>query len=114
MAKTATTTDQTIISGDEITLATYARVQAANANAPPPTSVSLSAGNNTVTVPSGFTVNVVKVFPPSGSSNTKTYKGVTGDTGFVGTSQVVTLPVTAGGTFVINSTGGEVVDLVYS
>lgn len=114
MAKTAVPTTQVVVSGDAMGSSSFGQTNAANTNCPPPTFAALSAGNNTVTVPSGFTVNQATIFPPPASTNTKVYKGVSGDTGFTGTFQAVQVPVAAGGTFVINSVGSETVQIVYS
>lgn len=86
-----------------------------NPNAPPPSSAVLAAGVNTITVPAGFTVARAMLLPPQGSVNAKTLKGVTGDTGFPGwTGGSMTIPVTAGGSFVILSTGsGESILIGY-
>jgi hypothetical protein len=87
----------------------------ANANAPPPGFATLQAGNNTILVPpSTYTCTLVFLKPPSGSVNVKTVKGVSGDTGLANwTSQPLVIPVTAGGSFVITSTGVESVECVW-
>lgn len=114
MAKTATLSTTVTVTGDAMVAGTFTPTNiAANINAPPPTLQQLSAGNNTVTVPTGFTVNGCMVIPPSGSSNSKTYRGIAGDTGFTGTSQQVLVPLTSMANFVINSTGSETVQLVW-
>jgi hypothetical protein len=87
-----------------------------NPNAPAPAAAQLAVGTNTILVPSGFTVARAMLLPPAGSTNAKTLKGVTGDTGFTGWyGGSMTIPVIAGGTFVIVSTNaGEEVVIAYS
>lgn len=43
--------------------------------------VSLASGNNTIAVPSGFTITAVTIIPPAGNTEFITLKGVNGDTG---------------------------------
>jgi hypothetical protein len=116
MAKTANLSAAVTMQGDALIVSTTFSGSAnvpQNNNAPPPFAQVLAAGNNTVNVPAGFTVNGALVLPPASSTNTKIYKGVAGDTGFTGTFQPVMVPVAAAGSFVINSVGGETVQIVY-
>lgn len=89
----------------------------ANTNAPPPTSWTLTSGNNPFTVPAGFTVGTVILQPPPGSVVTKTLKGVNGDTG-VGaahwTTQTIVIPAAAGDALVINASGAEVLEVIFA
>lgn len=83
--------------------------------------LSLSSGNNTVTVPSGATAAVI--VGPNGtiptpnplSSATLTVKGVGGDTGIVVSSKWPTLLTfdTTPATFVINASGSCTVEIWY-
>ena len=116
MAITANNVQQTTLSGGPTNVALSSGGQAisVNANAPPPQSYTLNPGINTLVVPSGFTINVVQLIP-LGSGNVKTLKGVSGDTGFTGwTNNCITIPVAAGGTFVVVSTGSETLDGFFS
>jgi hypothetical protein len=81
-------------------------------NCPPPGASQLQIGNNTILVPSGFTIQGVWVFAPVGSTNIKIFKGVTGDTGFTSLWGAI-LGVASGGQFVINSAAIEVVSLIW-
>lgn len=86
-----------------------------NANAPPPTSQLLAIGNNTITVPAGYTVNGVWVRSSPSSTNAKTFKGITGDTGFTQVNPIVPVfvPVASGASFVISSPAAEMVEIFY-
>ncbi len=88
-----------------------------NPNAPAPGAADLVAGNVTIQVPpSSFTVQGCLIIPPPGSTNAKTLKGASGDTGFGGgawTAAPAMVPCVAGGTFVIVSAGSEQVLLVW-
>jgi hypothetical protein len=117
MGLQSTLTLQCVISGGAITVATYytqyAQPGGQIPNAAQEGSAQLSAGNNTILVPSGFTVQGVWVFAPTGSTNVKTFKGIAGDTGLSSTWGGV-FGVTAGGSFVIQSTtSGETVTLIW-
>lgn len=116
MAKTTTLALTATVVGDQYnpsaTINGGANVPS-NTNAAAPTVAVLSSGNNTITAPSGVTVNGCLVVPPPSSTNTKIYKGIAGDTGFTGTFQPVLVPVAAAGTFVINAAAGETVVLVF-
>lgn len=83
MAITAVTTTSTVYSGGEVSGAVDLASSSTNTNAVDTGShyVSLSSGANTITVPTGFTVTGVTIFPPSGNTTAMTFKGVTGDTG---------------------------------
>ena len=109
MAKTAQLSVTFNLTGDGFGGAAVAMAPAANTNAPPPGAAQLTAGANTVLVPSGYTVVGCVIFPPAASVNSKTLKGVTGDTGITGWSNSpLIVPATAGGTFVIQNVGGAV------
>ena len=43
--------------------------------------VSLASGNNTITVPAGFTVKAVTIIPPASNTEFITLQGVNGDAG---------------------------------
>lgn len=61
-------------------------VQAASNSASPGQTdlVTLSSGNNTITIPAGgSTPKACTIVPPSGNINTLTLKGVAGDTGIL-------------------------------
>lgn len=90
---------------------------AMNANAPPPNAAQLLANtNNQIMVPGApFTVNFAWIRSPPGSTNLKTVKGISGDTGMTqsaGTTPMC-LPVTAGTPFYIYSPAAETVEIVY-
>ena len=87
-----------------------------NTNAPPPTSLVTTGAFQTVAVPSGYTVSRAQIMAPAGSTNAKTLKGITGDTGLPGwTGGSVTIPVVAGSSFGITSTvSGEALIIAYS
>ena len=86
-----------------------------NTNAPPPQAYTLQAGFNALVIPSGYTVSRVQLMPPSGSTNAKTVKGVTGDTGLAGwTAGSVTLPAVAGSTVGVLSAGIETLTAAFS
>lgn len=73
MAKTAVYTPSVNITGDGLT---YNEANPnTNINAPPPGSMLLSAGANTVNLPTGYTVNGVKIVPPVGNTVTLAYEG---------------------------------------
>jgi hypothetical protein len=86
--------------------------QIAAFTAPEPASLQLIAGDNIVTVPSGFGILGCWVQAPQGSQNPKALKGHAGDAGFASTFGGV-IGCTSGGTFVVTSTGGEEVFLVW-
>jgi hypothetical protein len=115
MAKTAIPTSAVVVTGDGLTL-NQAVSGSTNVAAPPPGTVTLSNGFTAITVPSGFTINGVMIVPPSGSTVTKTLKGITGDTG-VGpstwTSGVAMLPVSSSSVFGIAANAAEVCQLVW-
>tara|TARA_R110000868_G_scaffold395456_1_gene667128 strand:- start:4 stop:357 length:354 start_codon:yes stop_codon:yes gene_type:complete len=81
MATTSNRTISVAFSGDLVSSLAFA----AAANAASPGSVTihtLSAGANTITLPTGgSTVRGATIIPPSGNTQTLTLKGVTGDTG---------------------------------
>lgn len=71
--------------------------------------VALAAGANTITPPTG--TRLVVLVPPTNSVNSKTLKGITGDTGVpLDPAGTTILPFSASpGTFVITSGGTETV-----
>jgi|SRR6185437_2589554 len=83
-----------------------------NTNAPPPTIVQLSSGDNAIAVPSGFTANVAFIRPPSTSSNAKTVKAVSGDSNSgAWTSAPVVYPVSGLSSFYVHSAGSETLEI---
>lgn len=75
--------------------------------------VSLTTGANTLTPPTGATI--VCIVPPVTSTNAKTIKGITGDTGFTMGPAVPFwsgLPA-APVAFVVTSAGSEAVDVYW-
>jgi hypothetical protein len=112
MAKTATAAINVNVLGDGLNLSQ--QFVSSNANAPPPSSVTLSAGNNTIAVPTGFTINGVTIVPPTTSAVAKVLKGVNADTGFqLGASAPAQISLGAVASFVINASSGEIVQLVW-
>jgi hypothetical protein len=108
MAKTATPSITVTVAGDGIANATYSPQNiAANANAAPPSYVSLASGTNTIAVPSIGTPAAVLIIPPPSSAVSKTYRGASGDTGFTGTNQWVVVPVTGMSNIYINAASTE-------
>lgn len=82
MSTTATRTITIGLSGDVV--GTEAFSAAANAASPGGVQapVTLSSGNNTITVPTGGTTpTAVTIIPPVGNTNLITLKGINGDTG---------------------------------
>lgn len=68
------------------------------------TRIALASGNNTISIPSSVNWCLI-TFDPA-CATTRILKGVNGDTGItlsIVSPGIVLLPVTAGGTFVINS-----------
>jgi hypothetical protein len=89
-------------------------LQTINSNAPPKNAAGLLAGNNTIQVPSGYTVGSCWIKPPLNSANAKTVKAIPADTGSATfTNQPIIYPVAPGGTFIINSAGPETVELIF-
>lgn len=84
--------------------------------------LSLSSGNNTVTVPTGATVciitgpNATNPVPNPPSSATLTLKGVSGDTGVSISNKYPTMLVwdTAPSTFVINASTTATVEILFA
>lgn len=112
MALQVTSTGRNDTVGDGVQLAESA--QTVNTNAPPAGAAQLQAGANTIQVPSGFTVQSATLYAPTGSANSKTVKGIAGDAGLgPWTSDWIKVPVTAGGTFVIQSAGPEMIKIVW-
>lgn len=113
MSKSATLTISYGLSGDGIGAMPVAAT-VTNAASVTPTRIALSAGDNTLTAPSGVTVNGVLLLPPSTSTNAKTVKAASGDTNTgYWTNQPIVYPVTAGNPVHINSTGSEAVDVYF-
>lgn len=83
MTITAVTTTKVTYSGDEATDGTGLSSSNTNSNAPGAGAFrqALASGFNTITLPTGFTINGVDVIPPAGNTTSMTLKGVTGDTG---------------------------------
>lgn len=65
-----------------------------------------------VTVPSGV-ANGVLIVPPASSASTKVYKGIAGDNGIVAVGNQVALFGQTSGTFVIQSTANETLQLIW-
>lgn len=88
-----------------------------NTSAPPPTTFTCAASSTTTfTVPSaaGYTVTGIAILPPPGSVNSKTLKGASGDTGFIGWTQgIVVLPVAVGQSIYITSVAAELLTVAY-
>lgn len=92
----------------------YPSSQTINANAPKDGATNLNAGDNTIIVPSGFTVGSVWVKSDTASTNAKTYRKTVTDTQSAPfTFQPMIFPVAAGGSFIINSAGAEEVELFW-
>ena len=110
MAKTSTTQITVTTTGDGVT-STDAPAATVNTAAPSggPVAVALSAGDNTITVPSNAVGMVV--IPPAASTNAKKLKGAGGDTGFsLRPNEPAALPLPAStASVIINSVGAETV-----
>lgn len=76
-------------------------------------SITLSSGNNTITVPSGAVA--VTIIPPAGNANALVLKGVNGDTG-IAISKVdpCSISLLSVSSFVINAGGTTIVRFIYS
>lgn len=108
---------QAIVSGGALLAnSPFGVALAANANAAPPAFATLLAGNNTIVAPSvasGFTVTGFAIIPVTpGSTNAKTLKGITGDTG-VPFTVFVAAGAVAGSNFVVLSTAPESVQIIW-
>lgn len=120
MSKTASLTITVSITGDGLNPLTYS-TSFDNSNgfgAQGPYALALSAGFNSLTAPTNATTppKFVILKPASTSTNTKTIKGVTGDTGpaaLAWTSQLVILPMGSAGAWGITATAGETIDVFY-
>jgi hypothetical protein len=89
---------------------------ATNTSAPPPATLTTANGSVTLTVPniSGYTVTGIMMLAPPGSVNSKTVKGVSGDTGLPNwTVGFVAFPVIAGQSIVVTSTAIEPLQVAY-
>lgn len=112
MALQNTLTIAAVITGQND--AEYPSQQTINTNAPPIGAAQLQAGDNQIVVPGGFTVGSVWIKPPPNSANNKKVRTIIGDTGSpVFTTSPIVYPVTAGGSFYINSAGQETVELIW-
>lgn len=113
MAKTSNTSIGVTVSGDGIENTYVPRGSPVeNTSAPQggPVRLSLSAGNNSITIPTGAIGAVFS--PPTTSTNVKIVKGVNGDTGVtVRNADPFMLTFGAGATLVINSVGSEDLDV---
>jgi hypothetical protein len=117
MAKLSTVTLSATVQGDGVsTTFTPPTSPIQNQAAPTsgPQSVTLSAGNNTIAVPSGATG--VLICPPTGSTNNKTFKGVNGDTGVAMAQAAPSYFALGSGvaSFVINAAAIETLNLHFT
>ena len=112
---TVTLLGNTLGSGGQPLMQDSQQTTPTNTNAPPPSSAQLVAGSITILVPTGYTVSRCTMLPPSASANAKTVKGISGDTGLSGwTTGSITVPVVAGGSFVVVSAGTETLQIGWS
>ena len=115
MAKLVTTVVQQTISGDNFTgQGPIFSESLANATGVPPGSFTLAAGFNSIPVPAAA-LGVV-IVPPPGSANTKTLKGITGDTGIPidpAHSTKLTFTAAQNATIGITSGGIEILTLLW-
>ena len=112
MAIQSTVTLKVSCSGDVTCTDQPADITNTTAPSGGPVNTVLSAGNNTITVPTGS--RGVMIRPPVGSTNVKILKGVGGDTGItMDPAQPFYLPfaVSPPANFVINSAGIETVGI---
>jgi hypothetical protein len=116
VGSTTLATQAFISGGSAPALYTIPTALPTNITAAPPTYFALVAGANTIPCPSiasGYAVNGVQITPVNGgSTNAKLLKGISGDTGVPFTT-IAVCGATAGGSFVINSTGAESIQLVW-
>ncbi len=114
MAKTSTTSISVEVTGDGVT-ASYTPPSApvVNTTAPAggPVSVTLSTGDNTITVPSG--TQAFLLVPPATSTVVKLLKGAAPDTGFaIALAQPSFIAVPAAtATILVNAASGETVSI---
>ncbi len=111
MSKTSTLSLGLTVTGDGVN-DSYAPPPVTNSAAPygGQVSLALAAGFNTITKPAGAVGCVIT--PPATSTNAKTLKGLTGDTGIgIATASPTVLAATA--TFGITSAGIETVLLYW-
>lgn len=115
MAKTATTSVSYALSGDGFNGSPPLFAETfQNTSGTPPGSANLVAGFNSIPVPA--TALGVTIVPPPGSTNGKTLKGVTGDTGVpIDPANPTMLKFTAGqiANLGITSVGTETVTLLW-
>ena len=112
----ATTSNRTVsisFSGDLVSNLSFAA--AANSTSPGSITIfTLSAGNNTITLPTGGSaVKSATIIPPTGNTQTLTLKGVNGDTGIALHKldpTVVSFDTTPPANFVLNA-GGTITGL---
>lgn len=90
----------------------------ASTNAPPPDHFTVQAGTNQLLMPPNtFTFSRVTLMPlgTGASSNAKTIKGATGDTGLSGwTAGSITVPAVPGGSVYVTSASTETLLAAYS
>jgi hypothetical protein len=114
MAKTAVPAISVQCTGDGISAFTIAVSPAQNATSPANHQlVAVISGNVTVTPPSGTLYALI--VPPSGSTVTKTLKGVAGDTGVplsLTNPSLISLAVSPG-TFVLTGSATESLDVYF-
>lgn len=114
MAKTVTLRVSYAVSGDGFSGSPLYDQQFQNVSGTPPGSFTLAAGFNSIPVPA--TALGVLIVPPPTSTNGKTLKGITGDTGTaMGIATPFYLSFTAGqlATIGITSVGIETLTLLW-
>lgn len=115
MSKSVITTLSVSASGDGISAFTYSDGGFTNAAATGGImqSVSLTAGANTLTPPS-WALRAL-IVPASSSTNAKTLKGVSGDTGIpLAVAETSKIALASAASFVVNSTGTEVITVYWT
>jgi hypothetical protein len=114
MSKTNVATITVTVSGDGFTGPVFSNSYT-NTGGTAPGSVTLAAGFNTVSVPA--TATAVLIVPPPTSTNVKTLKGITGDTGvLLGVATPTFLSFTAAqfASFGITSVAAETLTLIWA
>lgn len=115
MSKSVITTLSITASGDGISAFTYSDGGFTNSSVTGGimASQTLSAGANTMTPPSwALRCTIV---PSSSSTNAKTLKGVAGDTGIpLAVAETTKIALASAASFVINSTGTEVITVYWT
>ena len=112
MAKISTTSLSVVVAGDGVSESyTPPGTPITNAAAPAggPLNVTLSTGDNTLTVPTGAVAALV--VPPTTSTVTKKIKGAAGDTGVtIASATPMLLPLGTGtASFILNASAGETI-----